>query len=202
MKQELSDEQIRAIKKVLDKAIEDGPWNESNFLKVIGKNLQDIRDTFLAGVGHHSMTNKMSESNLAHRVALRSGQKEIYISLYTSEGGTLSSWERLLANLPKHVTSRPIYADEDEVRKLIRAKDKPVNEAYVAVYVDQSDILDLPPERVSRDRYGIMLLALKDRTIRPENITRFVHRSGVYKYAQGRLKPLHIESEKMIKALF
>ena len=197
MKQELSDEQIRAIKKVLDDAIETGPWSESNFLKVIGKNLQDIRDTFLAGVGHHGMSNTLSDSSLAHRVALRSNQKEIYISLYASEGGTLFAWERLLANLPKHVTSRPIYAEEEEVKKLIRAKDKPVNEAYVAVYVDKTDILDLPPERVTRDRYGIMLLTLKDRTIQPENITRFVHRSGVYKYVQGRLKPLHIESEKV-----
>ena len=32
MKQKLSDEQIHAIKKVLDKAIEEGSWNESTFL--------------------------------------------------------------------------------------------------------------------------------------------------------------------------
>ena len=46
MKNELTDQQIAAILKVLDEAIEQGPWDASNFLKVIGKNLREARDQF------------------------------------------------------------------------------------------------------------------------------------------------------------
>ena len=186
MKRDLSEEQVSAIKKALENAIEKGPWGESNFLKVIGKNLEDIRDVFLMDVGHlQSSANK--ESHLARRVALRNNQREIYISLYTSEGSLLASWERILVNLPKHVTSRPIYAKEEDVQSLIRSRDNPVNEAYVAVHIEQSSILELPPEKMSKDRHGIPILALKDKTIHMDNIARFVHRSGVYRFIKGRL---------------
>ncbi|MCC5791740.1 MAG: Dot/Icm secretion system protein IcmQ [Legionellaceae bacterium] len=197
MKPDLNEGQIHALKEALDQAISDGPWQESNFLRVIGKNLEDIRDTFVAEVEHHTASQVRTDANLAHRVALRSGQREIYVSLYTSEGDKLASWERILSNLMRQVTSRPIYADEQEVRKLIRGKDNPVNEAYVAVYVNQDDILELSPERTSHDRYGVPLIALKDRAIVATNISRFVHRSGVYQYEQGHLKKSSAESSEL-----
>lgn len=182
-----SSEQLQAIKEILDKAIQEGPWDQSAFLRVIGKNLQDMQDTFLATSNHKDPKLRASEGDLAHRVALRKGQKEIFISLYTSDGSEMNAWERILANLPKHVVSRPIYSDESEVQKLVRAKDNPVNEAYVAVFIDKADILDLPDERTSRDRYGIKLLSLKDKSIHPDNISRLVHRTGTYLYRRGRL---------------
>lgn len=198
MKRDLSEEQVRSIAQALEEAIKNGPWGESNFLRVIGKNLQDIRDTFMKDAGHlHS--NSIQDSHLAHRVALRSSQREIYISLYASDGGQLLSWERILANLPKHVTSRPIYDKEDDVKALISTKETPMNEAYAVVYVDQSCILDLPAEKMSKDKNGVNILAIKDKTIHMDNLTRFVHRNAVYRLVKGRLILQNAVSEDTAK---
>ena len=48
MNDKLTDEQNAAILKALNKAIEEGPWEETNFLKALGKSLVGILDKFLA----------------------------------------------------------------------------------------------------------------------------------------------------------
>ncbi len=40
MNDKLSPQQCEAILKALDEAIEQGPWDQSNFLKALGQNLQ------------------------------------------------------------------------------------------------------------------------------------------------------------------
>lgn len=184
MKDELTPQQADAILKALDEAITTGPWEESNFLRVIGKNLREIRDNF-ANQLEGGEQEKQPEP--ATRMALRSGQQEVFIALYSSEGNALQSWERILANLPRYVISRPIYANEVDVQTLIKSKENKINEAYVAVYINQSDILTLPPDKIPLDRFGRALITLKDRAINLDNISRFIHFSGVYTYTKGRL---------------
>lgn len=190
MKEQLTDEQNEAILKALNDAIEQGPWEKSNFLKVIGKNLVEIRDGFLSQLGASSKAQLKAESHLANRIALRSGQQEVYVSLYSSDGSNIQSWERIVANLPKQMISRPIYADEEGVKALLKTKENKQNEAYVAIYINQSDILPLPPDKSPVDKLGKVLLSLKDKTLNLENISRFVHITGIYGYDRGRLNKI------------
>ncbi|CAM2828425.1 Dot/Icm secretion system protein IcmQ [Legionella worsleiensis] len=187
MKDRLSDEQNEEILKSLNEAIDTGPWDKSNFLKVVGKNLIEIRDGFLNQLGASSRAQLKAESHLANRIALRSGQQEIYISLYSSDGAVLQSWEKIISNLPKQMISRPIYADEADIKALLKTKENKQNEAYVAVYINQSDILSLSADKAPVDKLGKMLLSLKDKTLNLDNISRFVHVSGVYKFERNRL---------------
>lgn len=187
MKNDITEEQSNAILQALDKALSTGPWEETNFLRVIGKNLQKIRDDFANELHLDRDARKKAESNVANRVALRSDQQEIYISLYSSDGEFLPSWDRIVANLPRQVISRPVYADEADVKNLIRSKDNKQNEAYVAIYVNQSDILQLSEDRTSKDRFGKPLLNLKDKAINVGNISRFVHVSGIYSFLNSHL---------------
>ena len=187
MKDRLSDEQNEAVLKALNDAIEKGPWDKSNFLKVVGKNLIEIRDEFINQLGASSRAQLKAESHLANRIALRSGQQEIYISLYSADGTTIQSWEKIISNLPKQMISRPIYADEADVKALLKTKENKQNEAYVAIYINQSDILPLSADKAPVDRLGKTLLSLKDKTLNLDNISRFVHISGVYKYERNRL---------------
>ena len=108
MTQNMTEEQTQAILKALDDAIETGPWEESNFLRVIGKNLKEIRGNF---ADHIANEEKTSLSSTRARIAQNqeSGQKKVYVSLYSFEGNNLQSWERILANLPLQMISRPIY---------------------------------------------------------------------------------------------
>ncbi len=187
MKDELSEQQTDAILKALDDAIEHGPWDESNFLRVIGKNLREIRDGFANQLHDPGYEKSKIASHLANRVALRSGQQEIFIALYSSNGTNMQSWERILMNLPKQMISRPIYDNEEDLRAIIKTKENKNNEAYVSMYVSQSDILMLTADKTPVDKLGKSLLTLKDKSLSLDNINRFVHISGTYQYVQGRL---------------
>lgn len=187
MKNKMNEEQAKVVLEALDKALAEGPWESSNFLRVIGKNLRKIRDNFVQEVKLNEAIETPAKELSTKLPASHRGQKEIYIALYTQEGSVLQAWERLILNLPKQVVSRPIYAQEEDVKFLIKSKENKINEAYAAIYVNEDDILAMHPDKVSKDRFGKALLTLKDKAINLDNITRFVHISGVYHYKKGRL---------------
>ncbi|MBA2652765.1 MAG: Dot/Icm secretion system protein IcmQ [Tatlockia sp.] len=188
MKNELTKQQSDAILQALNEAIETGPWDESNFLRALGKNLRGIRDDFANQMNSRDDLAKSTRELAATTLSTqRESQQEVYIALYSSEGNNLQSWERILTNLPRQIISRPIYADEAEVLYSIKSKENKVNEAYVAIYISQTDILKLHQDKIPLDKFGKPLLSLKDRTLNLENVTRFVHLSGTYNYVKGRL---------------
>ncbi|RUR12250.1 Dot/Icm secretion system protein IcmQ [Legionella sp. km772] len=187
MNERLTDEQNARILKALNKAIEEGPWDKSNFLRMIGKNLITIRDDFLTRLGAKTEHELRNESQLANKMALRSNQQEIFISLYCFDGTNIQSWERIVANLPKQTVSRPIYANEEDLKEILKLKDNKNNEAYVAIFIDKQDILTLSSDKILKDKLGTPLLSLKDRTLNLENISRFVHSTGTYQFQRGRL---------------
>jgi intracellular multiplication protein IcmQ len=150
--------------------------------------LQDIRDNFAKLIGQGKDLSELTNNALsASQEALRASQQQIFIALYSSEGSNLQSWERILANLPRQLISRPIYTDEESVQSLIRSKENKVNEAYVVAYISQADILNLAAEKIPIDKFGKSLLSIKDRSLSLDNVTRFVHLSGTYRYLKGRL---------------
>lgn len=176
-----------AILKALDYAIQNGPWDKSNFLRSIGNRLIGIRDNFAKKINERSQEQIRADAHLANRLALRSGQQEVFVSLYSSDGSNLQSWERIIANLPRQMISRPIYANEEQVQALIKSKENKQNEGYVAIYINETDIIHLSADKTLMDKLGSPLLTLKDRALNVDNITRFVHLSGHYKYSRGRL---------------
>lgn len=187
MKETLSDQQNEAILKALDDAIINGPWEQSNFLRALGKNLNDIRENFVNQLGARTKAQIQAETKLANRMALRSGQQEVFVSLYSTDGTNLQSWERIVANLPGQMISRPIYTCEDHVKALIKMKENKQNEAYLGIFINQSSIISLPSDKALADKLGNPLLTLKDRTLDLDNISRFVHITGIYRYEHGRL---------------
>lgn len=187
MTDELSEKQTQEILKVLDDLLEQGPWDSSNFLTLIGKKLRDIRDNFALHTNNTGKKNGQLTSDLASRMALRSGQIEIFILLYSSSGNQINSWNQIVNNLPRQVVSRPVYSSEDDVKEMIRTKVNPQNEAYVSVYIRKEDILEVAPDKIPYDKLGKPLLILKNHAIKLDNIHQFIHTSGFYTYAGGRL---------------
>ncbi|MBA2657023.1 MAG: Dot/Icm secretion system protein IcmQ [Tatlockia sp.] len=188
MKNELTKQQSKAILEALDEAIETGAWDESNFLRALGKNLKGIRDNFAKQLNAKDdlaqSINELAATTLSMK---RESQQEVFIALYSSEGHNIQTWERILANLPRQIISRPIYANEEDLIFSIKSKENKNNEAYVAVYISQADILKLHQDKIPFDKFGKPLLSLKDRTVNLDNVTRFVHISGTYSFAKGRL---------------
>ena len=186
MKDELTEQQTKAILKALDDAIDSGPWGESNFLRVIGNNLREIRENFISQLGDKELE-KLTELHAATQIARQDGQQEIFITLYSSEGSNIQAWERILANLPHQMISRPIYANEEDAKYITKSKENKINEAYVAIYIKQSDILKVGQDKLLFDKFNKPLMNLKDKSLSLDNVTRFVHMSDVYYYIKGRL---------------
>ena len=187
MKDELTEQQIEEILNALNEAIEKGPWDKTNFLKVLGKNLVEVRDGFLNQLGARTQAQMKADTTHAERMVTRSSQREVYISLYSTDGSNIQSWERIVTNLPRQMISRPIYSEEEDVKALLRLKDNKINEAYVAIFVNQSDVLSLSADKTAVDKLGKQLLNLKDKSLFLENVSRFVHISGDYHLDHGRL---------------
>ena len=184
---ELTKQQADAVLQALDNALEQGPWEQSNFLKVIGKNLRTVRDDFFSQIDTAGKNRADLNAHQANQMALRRGQKKVYIQLYSADGKNMQSWEWIVANLPRQMISRPIYADEDDVKAIIKIKENTINEAYVAIYIDQNDILQISADKVPVDKLGKHRLSLKDGSLKLDNLDAFVHQSGIYHYSQGRL---------------
>lgn len=190
MKDKLTDEQCESIIKTLRGIIDTGPWDKSSFLSVVGKNLRQILDAFSVELGAPTVLQQQAELRMASKTARELGMIEVYVSLYSSSGNDMLSWERILASLPRQIISRPIYREEGDVKNAIRTKEHTVNEAYVAVLIQPDDILAMPPDKVAKDRYGVELLSLKDRSIQLDFVNRFVHQNSTYAYERGHLKKI------------
>ena len=184
---ELTKQQTDAILKALDDALQQGPWGTSSFLQVIGKSLLEIRDGFANRMDTSTQQKLQNDSSLANEMALRSDQKKVYIALYSFEGTSIKSWERIVANLPRQMISRPIYTKEEDAIAIVKTKENKNNEAYVSIYINETDILPMPVDKLPVDKLGKQLLTLKDRSLKLDNIDCFVHQSGTYHYSKGRL---------------
>lgn len=183
----LTKEQVNEILQALDEVIEQGPWDDSNFLKVMGQNLRNMRDEFIQKSESSRQQLSDNDKHIAHQLALRHGRRKIYIGLYSSEGRNMLSWERIVANLPRQMISRPIYADEQDIQEMIKTKENKFNEAYVSVYISEQDILPLSADKLPVDKLGKSMLMLKDNTVNLDNVESFVHQSGSYHLSHGRL---------------
>lgn len=179
--------QAKKTLQALDEALLAGPWNETSFIVVVGKKVKQIRDDLAAKIAKFEQDETSAPEYLAHRAHLSASHKLVYVSLYSLEGVNVGSWERIIANLPRQIVSRPIYAQEEDVQNIIKTKDKKINEAYVSLYVDQADILELSTDKIPLDKLGKPMMTLKDNAINLQNIEYFYHISGKYRYTRGHL---------------
>ena len=183
----LTQEEAQDIAHKIDEVSSKKLWESSGFLRAVNKKLKALKEIFLQASVVEEGSSKVS-SRLEQRISKHNDYAELYVSLYSSEGDKISAWERILYNLSKHVISRPIYDNEENIKKLIKSKENPHNEAYIAIMVQRSDLL--PPirqDKVLQDRLGQPLLTLKDNSILLNNVKRFVHVSGVYEWQKNKL---------------
>lgn len=176
-------EVIRAF----DKAIAEGPWDHSSFFRAIGNKLIEIRDQYKKDLHLNAETDLAVPVSVANRIAQRYGLIEVFIVLYNSEGSNLVKWEATIKNIGSNAVNRPVYKDESFAKAALRGAMNKQNEAYIACYVRQQDILTLPEEKRAHDRWGNDLLSLNDHAVNVTNITRLIHISGKYEVENGKL---------------
>lgn len=188
----LSDDEVKKcldILKALDEAIAQGPWENSLFFRGVGKKLCDARERFIADLELEEVIRAAAtpESSTPTQPVLDPKFTEAYIALYQAEGNNIVKWEGMLSSLAGLSVSRPAYQNEEDIMAMIRGKAYKINDAYVAVRVLKDYILKPTDDTPPVDRFGRALLTLREGAIRGENIVRFMHVSGQYKFVNGKL---------------
>ncbi|MCX7115207.1 MAG: Dot/Icm secretion system protein IcmQ [Gammaproteobacteria bacterium] len=184
MKQFLSEQQEKEITQILDEAADSPVWQKSNFLRVMGKQLHQVRDTFKNMIGQAA---NAANTTAVTTKASDDKQVELFIYLYSTKGLDMTTWEHILVNLPSQLVSRPIYTDEKNIKTWIRSKPTPNNEAYIRVTVSERFIMTLPDGKGPVDRLKQPLITIRGFPLDSNYKATFVHITGEYEYFHGHL---------------
>ena len=149
-------EVAREVKDILDKGIQEGPWQANLYLKGIKKKLEELRDQFEASIGLDQLKREADNGNDSLAQGLNN-TTEIYISLYQSQGSNIQKWQEVIASLVRYSMGRPIYKDEEDVRAATHLTDRNPNNAYVVLKVNIDAIM---PDTLEQPRVDRQLLGL------------------------------------------
>ena len=168
----------------LKKSLTEKDWDVSLFFRGMGKRVQNL---------HDKLTILLAEDATVRDPKTKVDQKArencrlIYLSVYQTDGNNLRKWATVLASVQKLSIGRPAYEKESAARAVVRAKAQQQREGYIAVWVNNEDVLPAWGGKVTQDRFGHDLLTLREGAILPENIDYFQHTTGQYYLADGQL---------------
>lgn len=177
----------RELLDALDEALKEGLWEQGVLFQTIGKKLRLLRDRIKKDLCHEKISTTAPSSKRPNQFFEQSKLIPVYVSLYMVNGNNIQQWEKLLRTLASRTLTRPIYKQEEDVRKALRTKTMKVNDAYTKVYIDPQNILPPSDNNPLRDRHGYELLTLRPRAIKTSNIIEFMHKSGLYLFQKGKL---------------
>jgi intracellular multiplication protein IcmQ len=181
-KTSLSPDQVKNIQDAIKKMLSSDAWDKAVVLRVIRQQLQVLSDKF-----DKAALEAFAPEELAALVT-HDEKQLVFISVYASEGKNLEAWQRLIMNLPRQYISRPIYAREEDAQYAARNKGIAMNEGYVAIWVDKSNIMPSSNQLFDlKDKFQHALITLKDRAIDLNNIEFFWVNSIQYTFQNGRL---------------
>ncbi|HVV69305.1 MAG TPA: Dot/Icm secretion system protein IcmQ [Gammaproteobacteria bacterium] len=167
----------------LDKAINEGQWEGSLFFRNILKRLHEIREYVVVELDDPEQDTEVNAELVNAINKQEQGYQKVYIAIYQAQGDRLAGWTNAVSKLCDYYISRPVYQKEDHVREMIFAK-RSRNDAYVAIWVRQEDILGT---NKTQDRWGHELLILKEGSVKVENIIEFVHDNYRYSLMGNKL---------------
>jgi Dot/Icm secretion system protein IcmQ len=180
---------IEQLIKIFDDLLIEAGWESSFLLKVSKKRLLKARGKLEAL--REEQSDIETQEDMVYSQPLNENQISVFISLYQAGGHNLSLWEQMMKLLSSCSLGRPIYADENEVRKAIAQRSDLQREAYVEVVVDKNFIMDLPEEKRPKDHLGASLLVLKANAINIASVRVFVHANKIrYRLLNGKLVAL------------
>ena len=190
--EEVKKEYCQIVIKTVDKILAAGDWDSSLFLKNVIKPIREMQvqaRCLLSGKKPVEAIGGEPEPEEQPQVdVLAENEVYLYVSLFQAQGHDFAMWERQLQTLSRYLINRPIYAEEDNVKKVIRLKENSDNEAYVVLKIDKKYLQKPNAFEVERkDRYGNSLETVKPGSVTDSNILELVYSGERYHYVDGRL---------------
>ncbi len=176
----------RELIEILQNLLASGNWDASLFLRAAHKKLQAIAEE--ASALSEQLEQKAATSHEEkHKARIEQGYIKIYVSIYQSDPYNLIRWENTLKSIREYSINRPIYRYEEYIQEAIRSKLGSANEAYVVIYLKETDIIQPYAGKLIQDKWGHELLTLRDGSLLTSNIIEFVHQGRRYKFKNGKL---------------
>jgi intracellular multiplication protein IcmQ len=172
------------IIKTVDRVVASCDCENSLFLRSTVKPLRQLRQQAILTL---EAAGRVVKDFQLPKIEVNAETQLVYISLFQSKGLELSQWELQLRSITSHVIGRPAYAEEEQVKKVLRQKLQQHNEAYIVVAIPKIKINMHAhlPER--RDHFGNVLLHLAANAVQVENIIEFVHQGVRYHFYKNKL---------------
>ncbi len=193
-KQEVIDREKKRIYRnllgLIEKCLNNADWSISLFFQGIGNRIRAMRDKIRQCLAETDEDFLSPEAPKAISQA-REGMTLVYVSLYQADGLNLRKWATLLDSITKLSIGRPVYLKQSAIEAVIRAKPEPRRDAYVAIYVNDDDIIEPLGGIHPKDRMGNQLLTIREGKVLANNISHFVHNTGSqiihYEYKNHKL---------------
>jgi intracellular multiplication protein IcmQ len=176
-------EEVQKVQDIMNQLLAEKDWEQATYLKILREELQKIYSAFNVLASQvYSQVNDEAQAQAELLNFDKTNFKLVYISVYSSEGVNLDSWQRILSNLPKQFITRAIYENEYDAQDAIKLAPVFANAAYVAIWVDKNLILspeDFPPQF---DKIGHQLINLRDRAVQLNKIEYFWNNMSKYRW--------------------
>lgn len=169
----------------IDQILASGDWESSAFLRNSAKPLKGLRKEALEL--RAKLKGEVETVTSLQSPEITANQVPVYIALYQSAGHDLAKWEVQLRSLDRSAFGRPVYENEQDVQRVLRAKHAQAAEAYVAVAVEQNAMTQDHYQPQRTDREGNKLVNLAPGAINPDNVLLFVHQGQEYYFVKGKL---------------
>jgi intracellular multiplication protein IcmQ len=193
-------EEVQKVQEIMNQLLGENEWEQATYLKILREELQKIYTAFnLLASQAYAQVNEEAEAQTHILNFDKTNYKLVYISVYSSEGENLDSWQRILFNLPKQFITRAIYENEYDAQDAIKLAPVFVNAAYVAIWVDKNLILsseDYPPQF---DKMGHQLINLRDRAVQLNKIEFFWNNMSKYRWVNNGFDFIETVKEMLIR---
>ncbi len=173
----------KSIVNAVDEVLKNDDYEDSLFLRNTVKPLKEIR---VQAIDLLKQINQQ-ESESYIKPKLEADMEPVFVLLFQSEGQNVQKWEQLLRGLSRYALGRPVYRNEVDVQKVIRAKMTNGLEAYAKVAVSKSLLEASSRLSPRQDRLGNTLITLPVGAIKSDAVLEFVHGKQHYHFDKGEL---------------
>lgn len=173
---------LTSVITTVDHVLSAGDWNSSLFLRNTIKPLMAIKSE--AEIELSKLEIKAVEKSVTIQ-AIGEDEREVYISLFQSDGYNMGKWAMQLRSLERYVIGRPVYQNQEDAEKRVRLRAATGNEGFVVVIVKKTDLQS--DVSTTKDQFDSPLLSLKETALRNGRIVAFVHQNLRYHFVDGQL---------------
>lgn len=173
---------LTSVITTIDHVLAAGDWNSSLFLRNTIKPLMAIKSE--AEIELSKLEIKAVEKSVVVQ-AIAPDEREVYISLFQSDGYNTGKWAMQLRSLERYVIGRPVYQHQEDAEKRVRLRAATGSEGFVVVIIKETDLQS--PVSTTKDQFDSPLLSLKETALRNGRIVAFVHQNVRYHFVDGQL---------------